>query len=206
MSEFNLKTGDILLFEYNGHNWFFYYFTKLIRYFTNSNYSHVSMVLKDPTFTDKQLNGYYVWQSSWTGYPDSEDNELKLGVQISPFQEVYDYYKKNNGKIVVRRIHCNENTFTNDKLNKIHNIVHNKPYDIVPYDWILGIFKKDIDPQKKDRFWCSALIGYIYTMCGLISDKLDWSILRPCDFSDKYNMKLENNAYLSKEEIILNNL
>ena len=40
----------------------------------------------------------------------------------------------------------------------------------------------DAKPQKTDRFWCSALVGYIYTKCGLLDEKTDWSILRPSDF------------------------
>ena len=27
----------------------------------------------------------------------------------------------------------------------------------------MAFFRKDGEPQKTDRFWCSALVGYIYT-------------------------------------------
>ena len=203
MSTYNLNTGDILLFDYEGNNLFYYYFSKLIKLFTSSKFSHVSMVIKDPTFIHPSLKGYYVWQSSWTGFPDPQDNKVKFGVQISPFTEVYEYYKKNNSNISVRRIHSNKNTFNDEKLKEIHSKVYDKPYDIIPKDWIEGAFKIDDNPQKKNRFWCSALIGYIYTQCGLLSKDTDWSILSPADFSDKSNLKLQNNAYLLKEECIL---
>ena len=203
MSEFNLKTGDILLCDYEGNNIFFYYFTKLIQRFTNNKFSHVSMVIKDPTYIHPSLKGYYVWQSSWTGGKDPQDNKIKLGVQLTPFYDVYNYYKKNNSHISLRRIHCKTSTFNDDELKKIHDVVYDKPYDIVPEDWIQAIFRKDNEPQKTDRFWCSALIGYIYTQCGLLPDKIDWSILRPSDFSEKSDLQLINSAYLSNEEILL---
>ena len=50
-------------------------------------------------------------------------------------------------------------------------------------DLINAIHRKDTNPQKTDRFWCSALVGYIYTNCGLLNKETDWSILVPNDFS-----------------------
>jgi hypothetical protein len=66
--------------------------------------------------------------------------------------------------------------------------VYNKPYDIVPSDWIEAFLRVDPSPQKISRFWCSALVGYIYTMCGVLDTHTDWSILRPSDFS----LEMEN--------------
>ena len=202
MSEFNLKTGDILLFDFHGGG-FFKYVSSLIKYFTNSNYSHVAMVLKDPTFIHPTLKGYYVWQSSWSGITDPQDDRIKFGVQITPFYELYQYYKKNNSRIVVRRINSNKHTFNTNKLKDIHNIVYNKPYDIIPSDWIDGLMQKDEHPQKVTRFWCSALVGYIYTMCGILNKKTDWRLLRTSDFSYTNNLNWENNYSLSSEEYIL---
>ena len=50
-------------------------------------------ILKDPVFIHPNLKGYYVWQSSWTGKLDPQDDEIKLGVQITPFDEVYKFYQ-----------------------------------------------------------------------------------------------------------------
>jgi hypothetical protein len=69
------------------------------------------------------------------------------------------------------------------KLAEIYKITYDKPYDYNIVDWILAWFKKDITPQKTDRFWCSALLGYIYTELGLLPKDTDWSILTPSDFS-----------------------
>ena len=183
MSNLNLKTGDILLFDYNEKG-FLGIFNKAIKYFTNSNYSHVAVVLKDPKFIHPSLKGYYIWESSYEGTPDPQDNKIKLGVQITPLDEVLN--------------NCRQ---TNTNLEEVHNVVYNKPYDIVPLDWLNAITRKDNTPQKTDRFWCSALVGYIYTRCNLLSQNTDWSILRPSDFSDNCDSILHwmNPCFLDKE-------
>ena len=201
MSEFGLKTGDILLYDYEGNNIFYKLFANLIRYFTNSNFSHISMVIKDPKFIHTNLKGYYVWQSGWTDTIDPQDNKVKFGVQLTPFYEVYNDYKKNSSYISLRRINCKPSTFNDDILNEIHNTVYNKPYDIIPSDWINAIFRKDNHKQKTDRFWCSALIGYIYTKCGILHPTTDWTILRPSDFSvDGEHLMFTKGCSLSHSE------
>ena len=76
-----------------------------------------------------------------------------------------------------------DHLFTKQKLESIHNVVYDKPYDIVPKDWIEAFFKRDSQPQKTSRFWCAALVGYIYTQIGILKPETDWSILTPNDFS-----------------------
>lgn len=204
MTEYNLKTGDILLFDFN-ESGFMGIFNNLIKRFTKSDYSHIAMVLKDPSFIHPSLKGYYIWESSWEGKPDPQDGKIKLGVQITPFHEIYDKCVKTNSSITLRRV-SNNSAFSEENLSEIHNVVYDKPYDIVPTDWIEAINRKDSHPQKTDRFWCSALIGYIYTQCGLLTNTTDWSILRPSDFSTEENhcsLHWINPFSLSKEEKIL---
>ena len=187
-----LKTGDIILFDYEGHS----ILSSLIKRFTKSNFTHVGMILKDPKFIHPSLKGYYIWESGKEDEPDPQDNKKKLGVQITPFLELYNKYKNTGGKIYIRKIKDNT-MFTDEKLKEIHHIVYDKPYDIVPLDWIEGYLQKDPNPQKTNRFWCSALIGYIYTKLGILNENTDWSILRPCDFSQdsqlKFNITLSND-------------
>ena len=204
MTEYNLKTGDILLFDFN-ESGFMGIFNNLIKRFTKSDYSHIAMVLKDPSFIHPSLKGYYIWESSWEGKPDPQDGKIKLGVQITPFHEIYDKCVKTNSSITLRRV-SNNSALSEENLSEIHNVVYDKPYDIVPTDWIDAINRKDSHPQKTDRFWCSALIGYIYTRCGLLTNTTDWSILRPSDFSTEENhcsLHWINPFSLSKEEKIL---
>jgi len=201
MSQYNLKTGDLLLFDYKAGGWFGV-FTKLIKYFTKSKYSHIAMVLKDPTYINPKLKGYYIWESSWEDQPDPQDNKRKLGVEITPFDEIYDLYKEKDSNIYVRRVDCNSNLFSSENLKEIHKVVYDKPYDMYPKDWYEAIKQNDSNPQKTDRFWCSALVGYIYTKCGLLDSSTDWSMLRPIDFALDGNndLKFINNAKLEDKQ------
>ena len=196
-----LKTGDLILF--NSHpKGLLNILSNMIRFSTHSNYTHIGLILKDPIFIDPNLKGLYVWESGWEGMPDPQDNEIKLGVQITPFEEIINNSK--GAEISIRQVNCPLNIFTKDKLKEIHSVVYKKPYDILPQDWLPALFRKDLHPQKTDRFWCSALVGYIYTKLGLLVKETDWSILRPCDFSimGEY-VKFNEGCSLSKEEIKL---
>ena len=201
----SLETGDLLLFN-SHHSGLFSFFTSLIKWGTHSNYSHIGIVLKNPKFINPSLKGLYLWESSYNGEPDPQDGKIKLGVQITPLYEIINYYKKNGGSIFVRKINSTSdipiNEIFNDKiLIDIHNKVYDKPYDIVPTDWIGAFLKYDIEPQKTNRFWCSALVGYIYTRVGILNKNTDWSILTPNNFSlSGENLNYTNIAKLDKSE------
>jgi len=201
MSEYNLKTGDILLFDIN-ESGIMGIFNKAIKFFTKSKFSHVAIVLKDPSFIHPSLKGYYIWESSWEGQPDPQDGKIKLGVQITPFHEIYDKCKSENSLIYVRRVQCPPEVFNDTTLTTIHDVVYNKPYDVVPTDWINALLRNKAGGPQTKRFWCSALVGYIYTRCRLLSKNTDWTILRPADFSIQYpDILTWMNPYsLSKKE------
>ena len=149
----------------------------------------------------------YVWESSYNGKPDPQDNKVKIGVQITPLYELIEEYKKTGGSAYVRKVKSTINIpikeiFNDDVLNDIHKVVYNKPYDIIPTDWIEAFFKYDDNPQKTDRFWCSALVGFIYTRVGILSENTDWSVLTPNDFSvSGDNLNYTNIAKLDDYEI-----
>ena len=197
-----LKTGDIILFT-GGYNGIFKIFDSLISYATHSNYTHVGIILRDPIFIHPTLKGLFVWQSGWNGRPDKNDGKIKLGVQVNPLKDVLEDYK--DSKVIIRPIKCNHWSFNDIKLKEVNNIVYNKPYDIIPKDWFEALINKDSTPQKTDRFWCSALVGYIYTKCGILKGDTDWSILKPSDFSlDGEKLDYINHCYLEKVEYKIN--
>ena len=194
-----LKTGDLILFNYKAKGCFGC-FTNCIKWGTHSNYSHIGMILKDPTYIKPHLKGLFVWESSWEGHPDPQDNKLKLGVQITPLEEILFAYQ-GKGHVYIRQVVCTPDCFTKEQLLKVHNIVYDKPYDLVIKDWVEAFFKKDDSPQKTDRFWCAALVGYIYTQVGILKKETDWSILTPADFSlDGENLKFNDVNKLSNVE------
>ena len=185
----NLKTGDLILFDNGGCN----PLSLLIKYFTGSQITHIAMILKDPDFIAPPLKGYYVWESNYEGEPDPQDDKIKYGVQITPLDEICDKYSGKNSSIYTRHISCSPELLSTEHLKEIHDVVYDKKYDFYLRDLIGAIHRKDSHPQKTDRFWCSALVGYIYTHCGILNKETDWSILRPSDFTPEYDTNLSFN-------------
>jgi hypothetical protein len=203
-NDLKLKTGDLLVCDDLQHDdWGL--FSWVIKFFTKSDYSHVGMVVVDPEMTNPALKGAYVWTSGTSDVPDAEDGKKKFGVQ---FVELEEFIKTYGGKIYLRRLKCESEEqyhkiFNIDVLREIHQVVYNKPYDVVVADWIEAYCQKDLKPQKTSRFWCSALIGYIYTKLTLLKSDLDWSILTPSFFSNENKtFSMLHGAKLEKEEQI----
>lgn len=178
-----LQTGDILLFATRKG-----YLDSVIHYFTKSDLNHVGFVLKDPTWIHPSLKGTFLWESGWEGTPDPQDGELKLGVQITALEDVKKHFK--HCDIYLRRpITPNPFFFKgrDNKFKKIHETVYNKPYDIVPTDWLKTALGLNKTPPTTDRFWCSALVGYILTELGILKYNTNYSSLTPSDFSIESN-------------------
>jgi hypothetical protein len=179
--ELSLNTGDIILFKGNS------LISYALEYFGNSRYSHVGIILKNPKFLNKDLeDGIYLLESGWNPIPDSEDNKIKIGVQIHKLENILNLCSKNT--VYVRHIITNrdENFYT--KLNDIHKDIHNIPYDLNIFDWILAKYnlEKEIVINNKYKntkdFWCSSLVAYIFDKLGLIQD-VNWSLIAPREFS-----------------------
>ena len=180
----SLQTGDLLFFVEHPKNPIMNLFNWAIRAATHSQYSHVAMVIRDPTFIHPSLKGLFIWESSWEGTPDPQDGKIKLGVQITSFYQFMDKYR---GHIYVRKLKKGSDLIEPERLKKIHEVVYNQPYDLHLKDWLEAWKREDSDPQKTDQFWCSALVAYILVGIGFLPDKTDWSIARPSDLSSETN-------------------
>lgn len=192
-----LKTGDLILFtnEYKGVRKIFNCFNKSIEY------THVGIVLKDPTFISHNLKGLYIWHADLDENKediDIEDQQIKFGVKINPLIE--ECLNKNT-KIFVRKIICNNNEIFNEKkLKEINNTINNNPYDVIPPEWLGNMFEID-NENILTHFWSSALIGYIYIKCCIIDPNTDWGSLKPSDFSlEGKNLKYVNE-YIKLDNI-----
>jgi|SaaInlStandDraft_1057018.scaffolds.fasta_scaffold01052_19 hypothetical protein len=187
-----LHTGDIILLK--GNAWY----SKLIEYFGYSKYSHVAMVLKDPTFIRPDMKGLYVIESGYEGVIDITDNKTKYGVQVNKYEDFINkvkkcaYYRKLNVSNEIRK-----NFY--EKLKNIYKIIYDKPYDINILDWIKAeksiIDNKYKDVKRTDCFWCSALVAYIYQKLGLIED-CSWSLVAPREFSGEGKLLKFKNCNL----------
>jgi hypothetical protein len=194
-----LKTGDIILF--NGTKSLF---DHLIEKVTGTPWSHIGIILKNPTFIDPSLNGIYMWESGDENFPDPSTGKKTLGVRISRLKDVYET-TKNDNNMYFRRI-TTEEPITNDDLMNIYNVVRNKPYDINIIDWIAAALKINIKRTTK-RFWCSAFVGYIFWYLKYFKDDIDWTILRPSDFSTGYSpYSFAHCSFLDERKITDDNI
>lgn len=195
-----LETGDILLFS-NYPSGIFGFFDSLIRFSTQSQYSHIGIVLKDPDFLG--LKGLYMWESGFENHDDPQYGIKKIGVQITPLDEVFKSYK-DTGHIFYRKLKCPDNLITIEKLKKIHHEVYLKPYDINPVHWLTAIFSPNIKLDQTNSFWCSALVAYVFIELGILTSDENWTLKRPSDFSlTGENLKFYKDCSLSNEEIKL---
>ncbi len=179
----DFQTGDILLFNGNtsGGNCLINMLSCCIKFCTSSKFSHCGIVIKDPDFFNEPKKGLYILES--TGLeeiPDIENNEHKFGVQLRELIPVIRNYK---GTVFYRKLTCIRDKLFYRRLRSAHSVVHNRPYD-AGIDYIKALFDEEVgDLQKKDTFFCSALVSYIYVSLGLLPFSTPWSIITPHDLS-----------------------
>lgn len=213
-----LETGDVLLYGGTG-----FLPSRLVRWWSKSQWSHVSLVLKDPTFIDPVLTGTYILESGGESFKDAEDHEYKLGVQINSLEELlqtgYDGY------ICYRKLKTNiPKEVIEERLKEVHQIVHNCPYDTNIYDLLianssikdieakesnLGWFWNWMKPRHRrgDTYFCSALVGFVYTQLGLLPEQTRWTECQPKFFSSIENpdMILTPGSALETDTLIYQN-
>lgn len=177
----NLKTGDLLLFHQNNDCSSCYkcclsFYSCLISCFTKSKYTHCAMVIRNPPWR-KDLKGLYILESSYETFPDAEDGERKLGVQLVEFDKMIDDF---NGQVYWRHIECNRNKIFYDRLSRAHSLVHNRSYDIIPTDLIKAAFKINFGKtHRKKTFYCSSLVIFVYVYLKLLKKNIPWTITAP---------------------------
>jgi hypothetical protein len=194
-----LETGDILLF--NGS----YCASRVVKYLTSSEWSHVAIVVKDPNFLinkDGTVKGIYLLESSGTSDPDVDTGKTIMGVQL---HEVKDYILDYNGSVSVRRLTCNlTNEEKTDYMKSIYDTLYGKGYDYEPCDLIdIILHNKQINskffdcivyPRNVNAVVCSGLVAYAYTIFGLIKKDTNWSYIAPEYFAKAIDAELQGNA------------
>jgi hypothetical protein len=186
-----LDTGDILLFHHTNdckscYNCFFSCVTGLIECCTESQFSHVAIIIRDPQFTNPPLKGLYVMESSFESFPDAEDHKYKFGVELEEFDKVIASAQPHE-RIYWRKLRCIRDRNFYQLLKEAHQEVHDKPYDFYPEDFINALIHKQggDDGQLTSRFFCSALVAFLYVQWGFLPYTTQWSRVTPKMFSSK---------------------
>jgi hypothetical protein len=193
----NLETGDIILFSTN--RWY----SDVIEYADDTLFSHCGIVLVNPTYIDASLNGIYLLESGVEPFPDSTDNKYHFGVQIVPLIKVInEYVLRKAGNLYHRKLVCNRDKSFERNLVRAYGIVKDKPYNCDPIDWIEALFGIHwFDRQITSRFWCSALVAYIYVQLKIVDSNIDWTLVTPREWGSNQvsNFVFLNGSYLQKE-------
>ena len=179
------QTGDLIL--YSGKAWYSY----LIEYLTDSPYSHISMVYRNPCLMGKKLNGLYIIEAKCQSEVDSIYSKPIFGTRLIPFGEACRDYLSKNGTLYYRKLNCKRDDEFLNRLNNALESVYGSSYDTDPFDWVKAEFNISLgNSQKDDAFWCSALIGYLYVKIGFLPDFVKWTIISPNQFSSDAKHKL----------------
>lgn len=175
----NFDTGDILLFSGSG-----FWFSYVVEYFTWSDFSHVGMILKDPTYIDPSLEGYFMLESGVESFPDAVDHRLHFGVQIVNLEKVFQNY---DGRIYHRKLNITPEIrdIIPDVLQSTWKTIRDLPYD----DHIWDLFRTEFgvkcgNLKRTDAFFCSALQTFIYERFDIFTVDLDWDMIEPKDYDD----------------------
>lgn len=172
-----LQTGDLVLFK--GTSWISYF----LEWFGRCPYSHVGMIIRNPRFLNYDLeDGIYLLESGWNVIPDAEDHHVKYGVQLHFLSDIISLCPK--GSILFRKIDCKRDYEFYSTLRDLHTKIHNKPYDLHLIDWLEAEYNLyypvplSDSHRATDRYWCSALVSYIYDQLGIV-EPVNWTLVSP---------------------------
>ena len=176
------QTGDILL--YSGKAWYSW----IVETLTDSCYSHISMVLRNPCFVGKKLEGIYIIEAKCQSEIDSIREKPIFGTQIIPFEVACRDYLAGGGSLYYRKLTCERHDDFAARLEDAIRKVYGSPYDTDPYDWLRAEFAYLHGKcQRTDSFWCSALIAYLFVKLGFLPSYIDWTLMNPSRFSGHSN-------------------
>jgi hypothetical protein len=174
-----IRTLDVILFS--GTDW---WPSKLFEWLTWSNYSHVAIGAKDPTYVDSRLVGEYIIESGEESVPGAVSGTLRWGVQIQRWDEIIQGYP---GRVFVRRFSWEsafqpEQDKIEEELARLWKDTRHSGYDTNVIDLIEARFGVDIRGRQTKEFICSAYAACILCCIGAIPSDVDWDAFMPCDF------------------------
>ncbi len=138
------------------------------------------MVIRDPQFTNPPLKGLYVLESSFEAFRDAENHKYKFGVELEEFDKVMASALPHE-TVYWRKLNCIRNGKFYRTLNEVHEEIHDKPYDIYPMDFINALLHRHGGDtgQLTSRFFCSALVAYIYVRWDFLPFTTEWTRVTP---------------------------
>lgn len=187
-----LDTGDIVLFSGKGVS------SSVIRWFTDSKWSHVGMVMRLEDW-DMVL----LWES--TGLHNIKDivtGKEKKGVQLVPLSGRLSTYK---GKVAIRRLTMKRTKEMKETLKNLREVFKNKEYEKSEIQLLKAAYEGPFGENVEDlsSLFCSELIAEAYQRMGLLAEPPKGqpsNEFTPAEFSsENKDLKLLKKAELGKE-------
>ena len=194
------QTGDVILFAGS------YPSSQRIRRLTQSCFSHVVIVIKDPAIADGKA---CIWQATSSTHRGVLRNmEAKSGIQLNYLAEmIEDYRDEDGGAVVCWRKLQYQPAFTPQQIQDL--IAFIKEMDGKPYTddmdglYIMGLMEVD-NPNKADYF-CAGLVAQSHMKLNILKDTFYQYQYAPRDFSDRQpSLPFVDNRSYFKNEIVIN--
>jgi len=176
------ETGDLILFAGSHPS------SLRIRRFTQSRYSHVVIVIKEPEFNDGKP---CVWQATSSEHAGVlRQNEIKAGIQLNDLKSMLaDYYAEDEGAVISYRkaIHTDTSrAIMRDNWPEVRKLI--LAHDGKPYTndmdglYIMGLM--EIDNPNKEDFFCAGLVAQTLMDMALLDAMFVQYQYAPRDFSE----------------------
>lgn len=165
-----MDSGDLILFKGSG------FVSKIIEMYTNSEYSHVGIVLKNPIIAKKylkcndkndiqfdeenklkdtvRLRGLYLLESGYENFTDIE-GDYKYGVQIVPLKKMLSEF---SGKIYHRKL-ISRFSDIGCKICIEYSNIRDKPYDTN----LIDLLSLELNIEHPEKVYKSALWNWFKT-------------------------------------------
>ncbi len=186
-----LKTGDIVLFSGKAG------ISRLIKWYTVSPWSHVGMVIKEPSY-----DSVLIWESlSKSSLPDVQSGLIQPGVQLLALSERIKHYK---GQVALRQIAPELSQVQQDKLKQLRQELSGRPYEQSTLALIQAgsnrLFGKN--EENLESLFCSELIAEAYQCIDFLPESLASNKYSPKDFSSHAKLPFLGEVTLGREIIL----
>jgi len=189
-----IRTGDIILFSGKS------IVSHLIRMFTKSKWSHVSMSLRMPEY-----DVVFIWEPTLLlSLKDAIDGKAKYGAKLELLSERLRMY---DGEVAIRHligIDLDIDPEARKKLMELRKEIRSRPYkeDLIKfmklaYDGPWGNNVEDLP-----SLFCGELVAEAYQRVGLLPEPpegMSANEYTPKDFSEQKTLNLLRDASLSIE-------
>lgn len=185
-----LKTGDIVLFSGKGG------ISTGIKWFTQSKWSHVGMVLRLP-----EWDAVLLWESTTlNSIADVESGKERKGVQLVPLSE---RIRKYSGETSIRLLSVERTPDMLKDLSLLRAEIKGRPYEEDKVELIKAAYDGPFGANREDlsSLFCSEMVAEAYQRMGLLGEDMPANEYTPKDFSDAFQLELLKGE-LSHEVVI----